>query len=185
GVDRPTEWMRVSDQTLLRVSQGSDHAIVRIWTGKGRFPIGGKIRGQEMIIQVQQAQMSPITAVKFLCLHKQHVVLTQRLCSELCYVRNALFLVDDQVVDGIQMFGKCLFDQLLRCVVLVPTIIHVDMQVGARAVPVLRRQAQRLERDRGRNAFCRDVDVSLADRVRAPPKISWTQSEVLPSSLMM
>src|SRR5437868_6810913 len=35
GVDRPIEWMRVSDQTMLRVGQGSDHAIVRIWTRKG------------------------------------------------------------------------------------------------------------------------------------------------------
>ena len=142
GVDRPIEWMRVSDQTMLRVGQGSDHAIVRIWTGKGRFPIGGKIRGQEMIIQIQQAQMSPITAVKFLCLHQQHVVLTQRLGRELRDVRNALFLVDDQVVDCIQMFGTCLFDQILRSVVIVPTIIHVDMQIGAGEVAILGRQTQ-------------------------------------------
>ena len=85
--------------------------------------------------------------MKFLCLHKQHVVLTQRLCSELCYVRNALFLVDDQVVDGIQMFGTCLLDQILRSVVIVPTIIHVDMQVGAGEVAVLSRQTQWFERD--------------------------------------
>src|ERR1043166_3387197 len=111
--------MRISDQTMLRVGQGSDHAIVRIWTGKGRFPIGRKIRGQEMIIQIQQAQMSPITAVKFLCLHKQHVVLTRWVGSELRDVRNALFLVDEEVVDCIQMFGTCLFDQILRSVVIV------------------------------------------------------------------
>src|SRR5204863_2439071 len=165
GVDRPIEWMRTSDQAMLRVCQASDYAIVGIWTGQGRFPIGGKIWGQEMIIQIEQAEMSPITAVKFLCLHQQHFVFAQRQGTELRDVRNALFLVDDQVVDGIQMFGTCLFDQILRSVVIVPTIIHVDMQVGAGEVAVLRRQAQWLERDRCRLAFCRDGDVSLRDRV--------------------
>ena len=65
-----------------------------------------------MIVQIQQAQMAPIAAVEFLCLHQQHAVLTQRLGRELRDVGNALFLVDDQVVDGIQMFGTRLFDQI-------------------------------------------------------------------------
>jgi hypothetical protein len=118
-----------------------------------------------MIVQIQQAEMSPIIGMKFLCLHQQHVVFTQRLGSELRDVRNALFLVDDQVVDRIQVFGTCLFDQILRSVVIVPTIIHVHMQIGAGEVAILSRQTQWLERDRCRTGFCRDGDVSLRDRV--------------------
>src|SRR5437762_12820860 len=97
--------MRTSDQTILRVCQASDHAIVRIWTGQGRFPIGGKIRGQEMIVQIEKAQMSPIATVKFLCLPQQHFVFTQWLCTELPAVWYALFLVNDHVLDGIQVFS--------------------------------------------------------------------------------
>src|SRR4029453_4595348 len=99
-----------------------------------------------MIRQMEEAQMSPIVAVKFLSFHQEHIVFTQRTGSELSDVRNALFLVNDKVVDGIQVFGTSLFDQILRSVAIVPTIIHVHMQVGAREVPVLSRQAQRLER---------------------------------------
>src|SRR5204863_8542460 len=77
GVDRPIEWMRTSDQTMLRVCQASDHAIVRIWTGQGRLPIGGKIRGQVMIIEIEQVEMSSRMAGEWLFLHEQLFVLTQ------------------------------------------------------------------------------------------------------------
>ena len=107
-----------------------------------------------MIVQVQQAQMAPIAAVEFLSLHQQRVAFAQRIGRELGDVGNALFLVDDQVVDGIQVFGPRLFDQIVRSVVIVPTVIHVHMQVGAGEVAVLSRQAQRLERDRCRVACC-------------------------------
>ena len=54
GVDWGIKGMRITDQTMLRVGQASDHTIVRIGTGQSRFPISGKIRGQEMIIQIEQ-----------------------------------------------------------------------------------------------------------------------------------
>src|SRR5207244_8095934 len=101
--------MRTSDQTMLRVCQASDHAIVRIWTGQGRFPIGGKIRGQEMIIQIEQAEMSPITAVKLLCLHQQHFVFTHWLGSDLPDVRDELFIVNVLVIGGILVFSAYIF----------------------------------------------------------------------------
>jgi hypothetical protein len=35
GIDGPIKGMRIPDQTMLRVGQASDYAIVRIWTGQG------------------------------------------------------------------------------------------------------------------------------------------------------
>src|SRR5207247_8144650 len=99
-----------------------------------------------MIVQIQQAQMSPIAAVKFLCLHQQHVVFTQRPRSELRDVRNALFLVDDQVVDGVQVFGTTLFDQSLRRVWILPSTIDVGMLIGAGELGVLSRSTRGCKR---------------------------------------
>src|SRR5262249_6273982 len=54
GVDWGIKGMRITDQTMLRVGQSSDHTIVRIGTGQSRFPISGKIGGQQMIVQIEQ-----------------------------------------------------------------------------------------------------------------------------------
>src|SRR5215475_2052509 len=54
GVDWGIKGMRITDQTMLRVGQAGDHTIVRIGTGQSRFPISGKIRAQEMIVQIEQ-----------------------------------------------------------------------------------------------------------------------------------
>ena len=66
------------------------------------------------------------------------------------------------------MFGTRLFDQIVRSVVIVSTVIHVHMQVGTGEVAVLSRQSQRLKRDRCLVACCGNDHVLFGDGVVQP-----------------
>ena len=62
---------------------------------------------------------------------------------------NALFLVDDQVLDDVEVLGLRLARQALRRVAVVAAVVHVHVQVGADPVAELARKRLRLQAPRG------------------------------------
>ena len=72
----------------------------------------------------------------------------ERRRREIVYVGNALFLVDDQIEDEIEIFRVRLFRQLFRRHAINAAIIHVDMNVAA--APTVKRFSigQQLQGDR-------------------------------------
>ena len=88
-------------------------------------------------------------------------------------VRHALFLVHDQVVDDVQVFGLGLLRQVIRRIAVLATVVHVHVQVGAAPWPEVGRQ--RLDRsDVQRAGLCppRPSDLTVPVQVCANP--CWT-----------
>ncbi len=77
--------------------------------------------------------------------------------AEVADVRNALLLVDDQVVDDVEVLGVLLREQRLRRAAIVAAVVHVHVQVGAHELSEVRGEVVVLEADRHLDAFaCRE-----------------------------
>ena len=96
---------------------------------------------------------------------------------EVADVRDALFLVDEQVVDDVEVFRVLLREQAFRRVAVVAAVIHVHVQVGGEELAEVRRQVvvlqphRKLDRHAGR-------EVALDERGRAAEAVlrreSWS-----------
>src|SRR5689334_15453390 len=86
-----------------------------------------------MIGETKQAEMTPVARVIFLAVQDQRAVAARRVGGrpEVSDVRNALLLVDDEVVDNVEVLGPRLPCQVLRRVPIMPSVVHVDVQVRA------------------------------------------------------
>src|SRR6185295_5502780 len=71
-----------------------------------------------------------------------------RIGAEVTDVGNPLLLVDDEIVDDVQVLGAHLPSQCVRTGLIVPTVIHVHVQVGADKTPERRRKIIGLKHDR-------------------------------------
>ena len=94
--------------------------------------IAGEIGQQQMIVEMQQPEMSPVAGVKFLALIDRRRSDLTRVGREFADVGNALFLVDDQVVDDIEIFGARLRRESLEVLAISAAVVHVHVQVGTR-----------------------------------------------------
>ena len=70
--------MRIADERALRVRQIRDDAVVRIGARERRVPIAREARHQQVIIELQQPQVSPVAGVELLRVKQQHVLIARR-----------------------------------------------------------------------------------------------------------
>ena len=58
--------MHVTHQPMLRMREIGDHAVMRVGAGQCGVPVRGEVRGDVVVVQLQQAQVAPETGVVFL-----------------------------------------------------------------------------------------------------------------------
>ena len=103
-----------------------------------------------MVLEIQQAHVAPEARVVLLRV-EEHALAARRVGGaarlEVADVRDALFLVDEQVVDDVEVLGVLLREQGLRRAAVVAAVVHVHVQVGGEELAEFRRQVVVLEAD--------------------------------------
>src|SRR4029077_10269216 len=88
---------------------------------------------QEIAREVQDAEVSPVTGVKLLSVPEEvgggGCGIGGR--TEVRDVGNALFFVDDEVLDEREVFGGGLRDQMGRRIAVGASVVHVNVNVTA------------------------------------------------------
>ena len=133
GIDVFVEGMRVADQAALRMCQVGNRRVVRIRTRRGGERVGGVSRQQQVLREIQDAQMTPVAGVEFLAVQDQEPIGRCRIDvgAKSGDVGKSLLLVYDQVRDQIQVFGAALLGEVLRRVAIQAAVVHVHVQVAA------------------------------------------------------
>ena len=104
-----------------------------------------------MIAEAQQADVTPEAGVVLLAVEKQRVARGRRVetAGEVGDVGHPLFLVDDQALDHMNVFGLRLANQPSRIVAVGAAVVHVDVKIaapdaaGGKVVEPLQRQVER------------------------------------------
>ena len=117
-------------RNALRMGEVRDHAVVRPGARERRVTIARVVGQQQVIGKVQEAEMPPEARVVLLCM-QEHAFAARgiRVRPEVLDVRNALFLVDDQVLHHVEVFGRGLREHSPGRVVVVTSVVHVHVQV--------------------------------------------------------
>jgi hypothetical protein len=136
-------------------------------------PVGGVVRQQVVVLEVQQAHVAPETRVVFLRVEEEplaarRIGLAARL--EIRDVRDPLFLVDEQVVDDVEVLGVLLRKQRFRRGAVVAAVVHVHMEVGRKETAevggqIVVRQADRQLGRLAEREIALDQDVLAAESV--------------------
>jgi len=126
-----------------------------------------------MVFEIQEPHVAPETRVEFLRVEDRAPAargIRAAARPVIRDVRDALFLVDDQVVDDVEVFCVGLRQQRLRRAPVVAAVVHVHVQVGGEEPAVLGREFVVLQRHRQVDLFTRlelafDVNRRAAEAV--------------------
>jgi hypothetical protein len=149
-IDREIRNVHVADECTLCMRQVRDRAVVRPGARERGVPVAHVVGQQVMVLEVQKAHVPPETRVVLLRMKQQarparRVRRAARL--EVTDVRNALFLVDEQVVNDVEVLGVLLCKQRFRRAAVVAAVVHVHVQVGREELPEVRGEVVVLEAD--------------------------------------
>jgi hypothetical protein len=167
-LDACIEGMHVANQGALGVSQIGDHAVVRIGTRERRVTVGGEIRRQQVIAEMQESEVAPEAGVEFLRMQDRDPRRAGRsgVGTEPAEIRHALLLVDDEILHDIEVLGARLAHERLRRVAVVPAVVQVHVQVDTEETPESGRQRLRPQCGTQRGRLARaELDVLSPDRM--------------------
>ncbi len=130
--------MDVADQSTLRVRHVGYESVGGIQARGGSVRVPSIVRDENVACEVQKAQVTPNTSMKLLSMEQKHIGRGSRIQStgKVRYIRDALLLIHNQVVDDTQILCCGLRHQVFRVVAISSAIIHVHMEVATYPAPV-------------------------------------------------